>query len=85
MEDTLEHIAPGQTVVVHSMLPECNEQLAARLEALGFTPGQTVTVVRSAPLRDPVVYRVCDQVLCLRKREAAMIKVSVNTPAAVGR
>ena len=46
-----------------------------RLLDLGFTPGEEVIVTHSAPLGDPLVIRVRDALLALRKREAAWIFV----------
>ena len=46
-----------------------------RLQALGLVPGADVEVIRRAPLRDPVLYRVCDYRLCLRRAEAGLIEV----------
>lgn len=78
MSQTLDSVRPGTNAVVVGMHSSCPPQLSARLEALGFTEGQNVSVVRRAPLGDPVVYRICDQVLCLRKREAAMLEVTTD-------
>jgi len=52
-----------------------------RLSNLGFVPGRTVTPLRRAPLGDPVVYRVADYELCLRRQEARMVQVEVLTEA----
>jgi ferrous iron transport protein A len=49
---------------------------AARLADLGFTPGTVVRVVRRAPLRDPVLYRVKDYEVCLRRAQAACVRVA---------
>jgi ferrous iron transport protein A len=46
-----------------------------RLLDLGFTPGEEVIVTHFAPLGDPLVIRVRDALLALRKREAAWILV----------
>lgn len=46
-----------------------------RLLDLGFTPGEEVIVTHAAPLGDPLVIRVRDALLALRKREAAWIIV----------
>ena len=46
-------------------------------------PGRTVTPLRRAPLGDPVVYRVADYELCLRRQEARMVQVEVLTEADV--
>lgn len=58
--------------------------LAHRLQDLGFVPGATVEVVRRAPLGDPVLYRVCDYEICLRKAQAAAIQVQVLAPQRSG-
>ena len=57
--------------------------IAKRLSNLGFVPGRTVTPLRRAPLGDPVVYRVADYELCLRRHEARMVHVEVLTEADV--
>lgn len=77
MSQTLDKVQPGQQAVVNGLINSCSPELGARLEALGFTKGNDVKVVRNAPLGDPVMYRVSDQVLCLRKREAAMVEVDL--------
>ena len=54
-----------------------------RLSNLGFVPGRVVTPLRRAPLGDPVVYRVADYELCLRRQEARMVQVEVLAEADV--
>ena len=44
--------------------------LVKRLRNLGFVPGRIATPLRRAPMGDPVVYRVSDYELCLRRQEA---------------
>jgi ferrous iron transport protein A len=48
---------------------------ARRLIDLGFTAGTVVEVVRRAPLRDPVIYRLRDYEVCLRRAQAACVLV----------
>ena len=60
-----------------------DDPIAKRLSNLGFVPGRTVTPLRRAPLGDPVVYRVADYELCLRRHEAHMVQVEVLTEADV--
>ena len=57
------------------------DPISQRLSNLGFVPGRTVTPLRRAPLGDPVVYRVADYELCLRRQEARMVQVEVLTEA----
>jgi ferrous iron transport protein A len=53
---------------------------AQRLRDLGFSVGTGVDVVRRAPLRDPVLYRVKDTEICLRRDLAAGVLVEVGHP-----
>ncbi len=46
-----------------------------RLYALGFRPGVPVYVEQTAPLGDPVQYRVLDTWFALRRQEARRIRV----------
>ena len=52
-----------------------------RLSNLGFVPGRIVTPLRRAPLGDPIVYRVADYELCLRRHEACIVQVEAVTEA----
>lgn len=56
----------------------CDEKSLCRLQDLGFRPGEEVEFVRKAPMGDPVVFRVCDYEMCLRRREARLINVTVT-------
>lgn len=47
-----------------------------RLLDLGFQPGREVTVVRSAPLNDPIELRLGESFIVLRRREAAHVEVA---------
>lgn len=51
-----------------------------RIIELGFVRGQMVTALRSAPLKDPVVFRILDSEVSLRRAEASQIEVLVCTP-----
>jgi ferrous iron transport protein A len=74
---TLADLPPGaQATVIRVVALE--PALAARLADLGFTPGTVVRMVRRAPLRDPVIYRVKDYELCLRRALAACVHVEVD-------
>ncbi|MFB9445422.1 ferrous iron transport protein A [Dactylosporangium vinaceum] len=69
----LADFAPGRRATVLGMTADAPPAVARRLEDLGLTSGTTVEVVRRAPLRDPVVYRVKDYELCLRRAQAACV------------
>jgi len=48
-----------------------------RMLDMGFVPGAEVTVIRKAPLGDPVEYRVKETSVALRKEDASTILVEV--------
>ena len=50
-----------------------------RLFDLGIVPGAEVEMVRRAPLRDPVIFRVADYEIALRSAEARCIRVDLAT------
>jgi Fe2+ transport system protein FeoA len=52
-----------------------------RLLELGLTPGTEVTLVRRAPLRDPLTIQVRGYQLCVRRSEAETVSVRSVEPA----
>lgn len=46
-----------------------------RIMEMGFVRGKQVTVLLNAPLHDPIVYRIMDYEISLRRSEARMIEV----------
>jgi len=48
-----------------------------RIVEMGATPGETIEIIRYAPLGDPIEIRVRGYLLSLRKQEADRIKVSL--------
>lgn len=50
---------------------------ARRLFDLGLMPGVEVTMVRRAPLHDPVIFRVGDHEIALRRAQARSIRIEV--------
>lgn len=73
-ELTLDKLPLGQKAVITSLLPE-SQQFRRRLLAMGVTPGSEVTVIRTAPLGDPLEIRTRGYYLCLRRKEAQTISV----------
>jgi len=54
-----------------------------RLLELGFLPETEIRVVRRAPLRDPIAFYLRGGQICLRRSEAALIRViSTDTESA---
>ena len=70
---TLDRLPVGASASVVDV--DATAALAERLEDLGFVPGTRVTVRRRAPLGDPRVYELRGTQLCLRRSEAARIRV----------
>jgi len=50
-----------------------------RIMEMGFVKGKTVDVLQSAPLQDPVKYKVMGYEVSLRRHEADMIEVTADT------
>lgn len=75
---TLAHIAPGQSAQVIGYDDALDPATARRLGDLGLAPGEPVTVVRRAPLRDPVIFRVAGFEVALRASQASTILVAPN-------
>lgn len=73
----LADLAPGQWATITRAAPQAPAPVANRLRHLGFRPTTRVEVIRRAPLGDPTIYRVLDTELCLRRREAQLIEISV--------
>ncbi|MFG1676982.1 ferrous iron transport protein A [Micromonospora sp. NPDC049282] len=71
----LADLPPGSRATIVGLADGAPASTARRLADLGFTAGSLVQVVRRAPLRDPVVYRVKDYDLCLRRAQAAHVLV----------
>ena len=46
-----------------------------RLTEMGFIRGKNITVIKSAPLKDPVEYRILDSNVSLRRSEASLVEV----------
>lgn len=72
---TLAEVSPGQSAQVVGYDATLDAATARRLGDLGLAPGEPVTVVRRAPLRDPVVFRVAGYEVALRTSQAAAILV----------
>jgi len=56
--------------------------VALRLMQMGVVPGVSLSVVKSAPLGDPIQVRVRDYDLALRRVEAQTITVAIDNDQA---
>lgn len=72
---TLNDIAPGGNCSIHKL--NARGQLGQRLMDLGFFPGVRVTVIRNAPLVDPIDLEMEDGYhVSIRHEEAEAIEVA---------
>lgn len=72
---TLADLTGGQTAVICDVSGSVDCAISRRLVDLGFAPGTEVTVLRRAPLADPVIYRVSGYEVALRRAQACCIHV----------
>jgi len=71
MSRSLADLSPQQAGTIRAI--DGSDGLSQRLFELGFTPGQSVTVVRLAPLGDPMQIRIRGFDLALRRTEARRV------------
>jgi ferrous iron transport protein A len=73
---TLDGVLPGSTATVVAVTGD--PAIRRRLLALGLVPGTPVTVVRRAPLGDPLACRLRSYDLTIRRAQAAAVTVSLG-------
>src|SRR5665647_181741 len=54
-------------------------QFRQRLSEMGFVVGKKVEVIKKAPLRDPIEYKIMGYHISLRNSEAQLIEVDYDT------
>ncbi len=52
-----------------------------RITEMGFIKGETVTVIKNAPLKDPIEYRIMGYHISLRRSEASLVEVVTEEEA----
>lgn len=72
---TLADLRRGQRATVVGYGDEVEPSTARRLFDLGLVPGIEVAMVRRAPMRDPVIFRVGDYEIALRSAQSRCILV----------
>lgn len=70
---TLNDLKPGQRACIRRHRSDGG--VRQRLLDLGLMPGVEVTLVRSAPLNDPVELKVEASSISLRRKEAGTIEI----------
>ena len=76
---TLAQLAVGASATI-SAYPQSGPAFT-RLREMGMLPGTRVTLVRTAPLGDPIEIQVRGYRLSLRKSEAALVELAVDGAA----
>ena len=69
-------LKPGQVAKVESVRAQ-DPLFRQKLLSMGMMPGVSVKVIRRAPFGDPIQLEVKNYCVCLRKREAQMIEVTL--------
>ncbi|MFH1143699.1 MAG: FeoA family protein [Candidatus Eisenbacteria bacterium] len=71
---TLDQLQPCQCARISDLVGE--EAFRSRLRDLGMREGEMVTMVKQAPLADPVEYCVQGMHLSLRRAEARWVRIA---------
>jgi ferrous iron transport protein A len=69
----LTELAPGASGVVRALGPQ--QPHTTRLREMGLLPGTRVTLIRTAPLGDPIEIKLRGYHLTLRRAEAEHVLV----------
>lgn len=70
----LSELKIGETATITGY-QACDKHYRHKLLSMGLTPGQTIELIRIAPLGDPVQVKLRGYVLSLRKAEASVLKL----------
>lgn len=73
---SLDQLADGEVGIIVGI--ECAPPVARRLMEIGLTPGTEITVLRRAPLGDPLEVTVRGIHLSVRRSEARSIDVAAS-------
>ena len=69
---TLDKLSPGSEAVIESFT---DDDIKLKLLEMGCLPGEKISVVRVAPLGDPIAVSVSGYLLSMRRDEAASVEV----------
>ena len=70
---TLSDLKPGEKAYIVKV--KGRGSFRKRIIEMGFIRGRLVTCIQSAPLNDPIIYKILDYEVSLRKSEAALIEI----------
>ena len=76
---TLADLPVGATANILTLDSAAPAEVLTRLRHLGFRTGVEVKKLRTAPLRDPALYRLLGYDTCLRRREALHVRVEASS------
>ena len=71
---TLDKLSPGSEAIIESFT---DDDIKLKLLEMGCLPGEKITVVRLAPLGDPIAVSVSGYLLSMRRDEAASVEVKL--------
>ncbi|MGN0902422.1 MAG: ferrous iron transport protein A [Succinivibrio sp.] len=72
--NTLDRLKPGESATVSNVAGDSGS-LRRRLLDMGITPDTKITMLRSAPLGDPLEIKVRDYSLTLRRDDASLVEI----------
>jgi ferrous iron transport protein A len=72
----LDSLRAGDRAIIATV--EAEGALGQRLADLGFLPGTPISLLRRAPLGDPISFWLRGCELCLRGREARTVRVYLS-------
>ncbi len=75
----LSSLQPGETVIITNVYG--HGAFRKRITEMGFVKGKRVTVIKNAPLQDPVEYQIMGYNISLRRSEASMVEVVYESEA----
>jgi ferrous iron transport protein A len=73
VESTLNNLRPGEKARIIKVLSKGT--VRRKLMDMGLVPGSEIEVIRTAPLGDPIEFRIKGYSLSIRKQEAVNIVV----------
>jgi len=74
---TLDRLSPGESGTVLDV--DRSSPQGRRLMELGIVPGRRARMLRCAPLGDPIEIGLPDSYLSLRRTEASLVRIAIDT------